>query len=1277
MRNLKKHLSVLLVLAMVFTMLAPGFAASSYNYEDEAKALYGLGLYKGVSDKNFVPDLGSPLTREQSAIILLRLFGQEQEAEALTEGQVNESLARFADAGEVSGWARHQVAYAASTGVIKGIQSENGLVFNPKGALKGIDYASLVLQQLGVKDFDYFGALEKLASLNAITVPQMIAFDKEQLIRDDVVGMSYGVLTTQAENGSTVIENLIEKGLVERAYAEELGLVEKTETPVVEPTEEPTTEPTEEPVSNVAKVEFVPAESRVLSRSQSLFEIGQVQITAAEEPVVVTGLKLQRTGISADTVVKSITVWNGNDKVNSIGRFSTGIANIAFTKMVTVPAGQTVKLPIKINVNNTAGVASELRISLLEVKSDTALAGTFPMVGNAFTIANADLGTMTVTKSGDAPVSKLNAGDKYARLAKFDFEIGNESQILKKVIFSQDGTASDTDLANLKLVDEDGETVALGTLDRGELVFDLNKECISGTTTRLTVRGDVVGGAGRTIRFSVDNVNDIQSIGKIYGTTIVASSTVYGSELEIGKGAFTLAKHASSPDASTVAHTVDDQKFAAIEIETIGEPIQVETVTVGINHRNEGPETALREIKLVSNGVVVASQEIKKTTDLENGIELPLSEVLTIEPNSPVVMNILVDLKNAQTSAEYEVGITNISGTGMASGKDVLFPSVEEDEDGNPIGDIEEGTYGSTMRVGDVNVTVEPEADVDGYVFQNQAGVELAEFNINHNLGERVRLSSLTIDVIGMTKKAGSDNYVPMTEEEIQKTFKNIKLLSSNDEVSEKNTPIKGTWKIALKDGVIIDSGKTVKLRLVGDIKTNANQGDQFVFRVSNTTAVTVATGTKVTLNEDSKTISSRMVTVANGVTEEDIDAGYSIENEPKSRNIRAGDSKFVEVARWTFTNDSKEAVKVNKVYLTPNYPVVEGQENDEALKFNFVKYVLKAEGGKDNKVETLKDDFSISSTSKEIEILTNGSEGSKFVIDAYKDGEKGEKDLVLYAKIADGAAIGSKLSVSLGKVVEEGSDPGLAANETVVKKVAYYEVTGKESGFTKTVFGNYKPGKAAIPVSEGYPEGVPAEAPIPAKLINSGKGNEPVESTVSISTVYVDSHSSGDRDIKANGKSGEGQTAVDAVVNTNLASFTIRNDGEKTIGLNKITLDLDGTGIEGITELALYESDSAVKKVAGDVNSENVKATVNGKKAVFQLGEGVNLKLKKGESKVFTIRTTNPLVVGKTLEISLNRAETTVVKANFNSNEVGLDYKNINDDKETISLGIVHAVNP
>lgn len=224
MRNLKKHLSVLLVVAMIFTMMAPVFAASSNTYEDEALALYGLGLFKGTSENSYKPDLESALTREQATIMLLRLFGQEEEAQAMSNGEVTVTLAKFLDAGSISDWAKNQVAYATAHGIINGIPTEDGLIFEPQGSLKGIQFASMVLQALGIRDFSYEYALESLVRAGVIDVPQMIAFDKDQLIRDDVVGISFGTLRATAENGNTVIENLVEKGTVERDYAERLGI---------------------------------------------------------------------------------------------------------------------------------------------------------------------------------------------------------------------------------------------------------------------------------------------------------------------------------------------------------------------------------------------------------------------------------------------------------------------------------------------------------------------------------------------------------------------------------------------------------------------------------------------------------------------------------------------------------------------------------------------------------------------------------------------------------------------------------------------------------------------------------------------------------------------------------------------------------------------------------------------------------------------------------------------------------------------------------------------
>ena len=986
--------------------------------------------------------------------------------------------------------------------------------------------------------------------------------------------------------------------------------------------------------------------------------------------------------ISADTVVKSITVWNGNEKVNSIGRFSTGIANIAFTKVVTVPAGQTVKLPIKINVNNTAGVASELKISLLEVKSDTALAGTFPMVGNAFTIADADLGTLNVEKSGDAPSASVNAGDKNVRLAKFNFEVGSEAQIIKRVVFSQDGTAADTDLANLKLVDEDGTVLALGQLDKGELVFDLNKDCISGTTARLTIRGDVVGGAGRTVQFSVDNVNDVQSVGKIYGTTIVASGTAYGSVIEIDKGAFILTKAASSPASSTVAKTVDDQKFAAISVETVGEPVQLETITVDIQEDGNGDNTAVREVKLVSNGVVVASQEVKKTSDIADGLELPLSEVLTVEPGSPTTIDILLDLRNAETDASYKVGILSIVGTGMVSGKDVEIPAKEED--GNVVVNIEEGTYGNTMTVGDIKITIEPAAEIDGYAFQNQASIELAEFDISHNLGDTVRLTSVTLNIAGKTKdKTGAP--VDIKDAEVQKTFKNFRLVSTKgDIVSETIVNPKSTvLKIALKEGLTVDAGKTLKLRLVADIRTQANPGDTFTFTATNAAAVTIATGTKVEIDE--AVSASRVITIANGVKNNDVKASQSIENEPKDKNVVAGDSKEVEIARWRLTNESSEAVKVNKVYLTPEY---DGQKED--LKYPYVKYVLKSVSGSNSAVQ-LTDTFTMAEA-KEIKILKDSNDNSKLVIDAMKDDEVGEVELVLYAKVVDGAQIGGTVSVALGKATVAKDDDGkpLAYNS----KVDFYEITGKESGLTAMNTDNYVAPEDAV-----YEEGhdgeeeyivTPAVDKHEPTVLRPGKDDIKVVSTVALSKVDLSAHSSGTTREKVTGD--------DSTTNATVANFTIKNEGSKTVGIRQVALKVTdrpfAEGASTITKLDIYAGgekltlrtpegisagevgkyvDGKIVPVSTTTNGDNITAITKEGWVIFNIS-GEAIKLKAGETKKFEIKAPEALKAGESISLSLDRDHTFIDKPSFAGYKITLDRNTNDEDTVLVPLGTYTA---
>nr|MBP7176504.1 S-layer homology domain-containing protein [Thermoclostridium sp.] len=160
-------------------------------YENEAGQLNKAGLYNGISKEKFDPDLRSALDRQTGVIMLLRMFGQEDEALLLSDADANAKLAKFTDGGTVAAWAKKQVAYAVDKGLVKGIEIKGKFYFQPSAPLVGKAYALLILQQLGYSgDFNYNESLTELANGGGLTAIQAVSFDKA-LIKDEVVGMTY------------------------------------------------------------------------------------------------------------------------------------------------------------------------------------------------------------------------------------------------------------------------------------------------------------------------------------------------------------------------------------------------------------------------------------------------------------------------------------------------------------------------------------------------------------------------------------------------------------------------------------------------------------------------------------------------------------------------------------------------------------------------------------------------------------------------------------------------------------------------------------------------------------------------------------------------------------------------------------------------------------------------------------------------------------------------------------------------------------------------------
>ncbi|TYQ14734.1 UNVERIFIED_CONTAM: S-layer family protein [Acetivibrio alkalicellulosi] len=224
MKNLKKIVALVVAIAMISTLLVPAFA-NTFTYSDEARIMYDLGLFMGEDPTDYVPNLEAMLNRETGVTMLLRLFGEEEAALALSDEEAASKLAKFTDASDVAGWAKKQVAYATDKGYVRGFP--NG-TFGPKQALNGKAYCSLILQMLGYDgDFDYHTAATSLSQVDGLSSAEANKFNSDAGInRDSLVGISFGTLQAKYKGSEvTVIEKLIELGKVDEQLAKDKGVL--------------------------------------------------------------------------------------------------------------------------------------------------------------------------------------------------------------------------------------------------------------------------------------------------------------------------------------------------------------------------------------------------------------------------------------------------------------------------------------------------------------------------------------------------------------------------------------------------------------------------------------------------------------------------------------------------------------------------------------------------------------------------------------------------------------------------------------------------------------------------------------------------------------------------------------------------------------------------------------------------------------------------------------------------------------------------------------------
>ena len=196
------------VLAAVLLLTAAmAVTASASDYDAVAEDLSAIGVFRGTSS-GF--ELDRAPTRSEAAIMLVRLYGAEDEAK--TAYEAGDITMPFTDVGAT---AAPYVAWLHDQGIVNGTSATT----YGTGACSAQNYVVFLLRALGYEDgtdFAYADALT-FAQEKGFYDPLMFS---GTFLRDDLAAVTYQALGTDLKDGSTyLLKSLIDSGAVDATAA--------------------------------------------------------------------------------------------------------------------------------------------------------------------------------------------------------------------------------------------------------------------------------------------------------------------------------------------------------------------------------------------------------------------------------------------------------------------------------------------------------------------------------------------------------------------------------------------------------------------------------------------------------------------------------------------------------------------------------------------------------------------------------------------------------------------------------------------------------------------------------------------------------------------------------------------------------------------------------------------------------------------------------------------------------------------------------------------------
>jgi hypothetical protein len=592
-------------------------------------------------------------------------------------------------------------------------------------------------------------------------------------------------------------------------------------------------------------------------------------VTAGAEAVTMNSVTVERGGLASDSAFANVVLLDEMGKQLGIEKVLNSNHQATVGETVVIPAGTSKTFTVAANMGTSISAQSgQVAVfSVVAVNTTGTVGGTLPITGAQHTInATLSLGSVTAERGPLDPISAVTKeiGTTNYTFASYKLTAGSAEKIrVWGIRVNQSGSAAASDIANIKMTVDGQDYMPTWSADGKYAQFTFGSGIVidKGLTKEFPVKGDVIGGSGRTISFDIYRLTDIQVTGELYGYGITptavspfSSSTnpVYNAaDVTINAGTFNSIAKSSAAPAANIGKQKADEILGAFTVDLKGEKVQVQSIKFDLVVDAGSTSRTITNVRLVDqNGAVIAGPVDSTTLTVQPGTNVDaLTFTAATFPAGATTMFVKGQLDSNWAADDTVVVQTTPSSdwtglTGETSGNNISVSSLSSAITANTM------TVKSAALTANTLTTPSAQNIVLGTTKQHFATISLDA----SNSGEDVRVSNIVL----MDTEGGAGSSANIDNVELWADLNSS--ANSDTRYGKFETRIKSaeqfsdtgatnTLTMQLDNQVTIAKNATVEVGVFADLSASAVAANTHQINVNSATAVGLTSGASITVS--------------------------------------------------------------------------------------------------------------------------------------------------------------------------------------------------------------------------------------------------------------------------------------------------------------------------------------------------------------------------------------------------------------------------------------------